>query len=194
MLMQARSGSVFHYKDFNNRKSVINIEDIATVMSRIPWHLGHTQDTLSSARHAIVLAKMTEFVGGPGIYGLLHHAQIVYTGLVPAGFVEYIDEKTMYEQSKTINRMRKRIYKGLEILPPTEGDLSCALLADGWVNSYERLHFFDPPFRWHTDTILDPRVAAKIKEMYDQNYLTEPYDDYVDFLNAYAIYFRKGDN
>lgn len=106
-----RSGRKFNLK--NPRPCDVDINDIATALSKVCRFTGHTKDFISVAQHCVNVAHILNEWGAPvevQLYGLLHDAAESFLNDVVRPLKPYIPAYKRMEK-----KMMKVILKGLKL-------------------------------------------------------------------------------
>jgi 5'-nucleotidase len=190
MWMQTYSKGAFHYRDQKNRKSSINIEDIAVSLARQPRFLGHSQRFISIAEHSIAVGHMTKLLGGDPLDGLLHDAHEAYTGDIIRPFALYLDRWKNFNVNPVKNYIQKRVYLALELECPCAASNGAISLADGYALRYERENFCNSALDWGLLGEIPDHLYQEFDQLYRRQHQSFELDT-AEFLAAYHQFLEE---
>jgi uncharacterized protein len=122
--IRVHSGRMFDYGDIQNAD--VNINDIATHLSRIPRWLGATRSFYSVAQHSVLVSAVAEREGGmlAGLYGLLHDAHEAYFGDLPTPFKQMIFDRFAIDMNDIADEIDQRIFEFVGMPFPIPEDIA----------------------------------------------------------------------
>lgn len=148
--VQTHTGRKFHFKREWWESDDIDIEDIATALSRAPRYCGHTDVFYSVAQHCVLVCLEVAIKGGSlrdQLIGLLHDAPEAYMGDLPSPLKAMCPEYKAIEDG-VWDRVSHAFLGGVYKIPPVVKQCDLALLTaeaedcfdfepiDNWVKYY----------------------------------------------------------